>query len=246
MELHSHAHPVSDNHGGRKKWTHYLWEFLMLFLAVFAGFLAENWREHYNEHRRSQQLAVSLKNDLKEDTAVLVSLSYVRNNRTDFLDKLLNELDKPLALQNDTILVFAENELLRRSYFVPNAGTYDQIKQAGFLRYFNKDIGKALVSYESHRNLSSIQLDIENKFVLENIVVLLSKLANQKFLRHCQMGDTIHVNEPLIKKDPALLSELYGNIRFLQSRNRIYLNSVEELFRLAQEVINRLNEKYNL
>ena len=33
MEVHHHAHT------DRKKWTHYLWEFLMLFLAVFCGFL---------------------------------------------------------------------------------------------------------------------------------------------------------------------------------------------------------------
>jgi len=39
MEVHRHAHT------DRKKWTHYLWEFLMLFLAVFCGFLAENQRE---------------------------------------------------------------------------------------------------------------------------------------------------------------------------------------------------------
>ena len=32
MEVHAHAHTA------RKKWTHYLWEFLMLFLAVFCGF----------------------------------------------------------------------------------------------------------------------------------------------------------------------------------------------------------------
>ena len=39
MEVHRHAHT------DRKKWAHYLWEFLMLFLAVFCGFLAENQRE---------------------------------------------------------------------------------------------------------------------------------------------------------------------------------------------------------
>lgn len=33
MEVHHHSHT------SRKKWTHYLWEFLMLFLAVFCGFL---------------------------------------------------------------------------------------------------------------------------------------------------------------------------------------------------------------
>ena len=46
MEVHHHAHLASgETHTSRKKWTHYLWEFLMLFLAVFCGFLAENQRE---------------------------------------------------------------------------------------------------------------------------------------------------------------------------------------------------------
>ena len=39
MEVHAHAHTE------RKKWNHYLWEFLMLFLAVTLGFWAENLRE---------------------------------------------------------------------------------------------------------------------------------------------------------------------------------------------------------
>jgi len=40
MEVHAHSHTVPIAIG-RKKWTHYFWEFLMLFLAVFCGFLAE-------------------------------------------------------------------------------------------------------------------------------------------------------------------------------------------------------------
>ena len=54
MEVHAHTHTE------RKKWTHYLWEFLMLFLAVFCGFLAENQREHYIEHQREKQYMRSL------------------------------------------------------------------------------------------------------------------------------------------------------------------------------------------
>lgn len=33
MEVHAHSHTE------RKKWTHYLWEFLMLFLAVFSVYM---------------------------------------------------------------------------------------------------------------------------------------------------------------------------------------------------------------
>ena len=49
MEVHHHSHTA------RKKWTHYLWEFLMLFLAVFCGFLAEYQLEHKIEKDREKQ-----------------------------------------------------------------------------------------------------------------------------------------------------------------------------------------------
>ena len=63
MEVHAHTHTE------RKRWTHYLWEFLMLFLAVFCGFLAENQREHMVEHQRERQYMRSLLEDMQTDTA---------------------------------------------------------------------------------------------------------------------------------------------------------------------------------
>ena len=54
MEVHAHTHTK------RKKFIHYLWEFLMLFLAVFCGFLAENWREHFVEKKHEKQFMISL------------------------------------------------------------------------------------------------------------------------------------------------------------------------------------------
>jgi hypothetical protein len=51
MEVHAHTHTE------RKKWTHYLWEFLMLFLAVTLGFFVENQREHYIEKKRAKEYA---------------------------------------------------------------------------------------------------------------------------------------------------------------------------------------------
>jgi hypothetical protein len=49
MEVHHHA-----NHGDKKNWKSYFWEFLMLFLAVTLGFFVENQREHYIEHVRAK------------------------------------------------------------------------------------------------------------------------------------------------------------------------------------------------
>src|SRR6478609_1394706 len=65
MEVHHHSHSE------RKKWQHYLWEFLMLFLAVFCGFLAENFREHQVERQREREYMRSLVKDLQRDTAFL-------------------------------------------------------------------------------------------------------------------------------------------------------------------------------
>src|SRR6266481_3397736 len=74
MEVHAHTHTFDpDSHRGRKKWTHYFWEFLMLFLAVFCGFLAENFREHQVEHQREKQYMASLIRDLRADTSALSS-----------------------------------------------------------------------------------------------------------------------------------------------------------------------------
>src|SRR5437773_12560964 len=67
--METHAHHLHKAPG--KKWTHYLFEFLMLFLAVFCGFLAENFREHQVEKERGRQYILSLYEDLKADTTRL-------------------------------------------------------------------------------------------------------------------------------------------------------------------------------
>ena len=64
MEVHAHTHTA------RKKWTHYLWEFLMLFLAVFCGFLAEYKLEHTIEHQREKEYAKALYDELYADSIV--------------------------------------------------------------------------------------------------------------------------------------------------------------------------------
>src|SRR5215204_7001171 len=77
MEVHHHTHTAdsdpstSSGHRGRKKWTHYFWEFLMLFLAVFAGFLAENQREHYVEDQRAKALAKNLYKEIYTDSVTV-------------------------------------------------------------------------------------------------------------------------------------------------------------------------------
>src|SRR4029078_11585028 len=88
MEVHHHAHHES------KKWTNYLWEFLMLFLAVFCGFLAENQREHMIENQREKKYMNSLIIDLKKNTAdikYVISYCIRKFQGMDTLTQLLNK-----------------------------------------------------------------------------------------------------------------------------------------------------------
>src|SRR5712675_193518 len=93
MEVHQHTHTE------RKKWTHYLWEFLMLFLAVFCGFLAENQREHMVEDRRVKESMKGVVENLKYDT-IRCRINAETNVESALgLDSLRNELKNAIAGQ---------------------------------------------------------------------------------------------------------------------------------------------------
>src|SRR6266542_3833667 len=95
MEVHSHTHTP------RKKWTHYLWEFLMLFLAVFCGFLAENWREHIAEHQREKKYIQSMVADLRKDTAEVTPIIEDNINKFNGMDSLRQLLSKDTLATED-------------------------------------------------------------------------------------------------------------------------------------------------
>src|SRR6476620_1721202 len=83
MEVHSHTHTE------RKKFRHYLWEFLMLFLAVFCGFLAENFREHTVDHHREKQYMVSLVRDVQLDIESMNQALASRKTLINYYDSLV-------------------------------------------------------------------------------------------------------------------------------------------------------------
>src|ERR1044071_1715730 len=90
MEVHHHSHT------DRKKFKHYLWEFLMLFLAVFCGFLAEYQLEHKIERERKKEYIHTLISDMQEDTTSLtsfISIFHQKGIEVDSLNYLLSNAD---------------------------------------------------------------------------------------------------------------------------------------------------------
>ncbi|HEY5771216.1 MAG TPA: hypothetical protein VIS75_01260, partial [Chitinophagaceae bacterium] len=130
MEVHHHAHTA------RRKWTHYLWEFLMLFLAVTLGFLVENQREHYVEHQREKQFIQSLFNDIRSDTSNIAKIINARTAKERMLDSMIYMMNSADP-GGFTKLIYPYAVLIGRTLpyrFVPNDGTMQQLKNSGALR----------------------------------------------------------------------------------------------------------------
>ena len=144
MEVHHHAHT------SRKKWTHYIWEFLMLFLAVFAGFLAENQREHYIEHQREKKYIYSLITDLKTDTAEINSVIAFNINKFQGMDTLATFLNKKALNEDDEReLYYLDREYAGNIYLMSFSDrTMRQLLNSGNLRLISKSsISDTIMNY---------------------------------------------------------------------------------------------------
>ena len=146
MEVHKHPHEVTH----KKKWGEYLLEFLMLFLAVFLGFIAENIREHIVENKRAKELSKALINDLQKDSAQISFLRDYRNTKLRVIDSFYNILDQPFSQIDRRTFYRLIKKMQSSQAFTPATGTANELKSAGYLRYFiNTRLPSLLSEYET-------------------------------------------------------------------------------------------------
>src|SRR4249919_280854 len=155
MEVHAHTHTE------RKKWTHYLWEFLMLFLAVFCGFLAENQREHIVEHQREKQYLESLLSDLTADTNVLgngIPLKLKRITAIDSVFQFFKEHPGAKTIYGKLFRTIRRTNFDAR--FIRNVITINQLKNAGGMRLVrNKEVSDSISSYDQRCEVTTLYND---------------------------------------------------------------------------------------
>jgi len=164
MEVHAHTHTE------RKKWTHYLWEFLMLFLAVFCGFLAEYQLEHKIEKDRAKELATSFYNELKRDSATIQTVQMNRLKRDTafiylkkyFRDSSITNCSKTFALNFSYAFIVFSPYL-----FEPKDAILVLLKNSGSLRYFKSmelqkltgDFSEAITNIRTRNEFESTFFD---------------------------------------------------------------------------------------
>jgi len=142
MEVHHNTHTE------RKKFTHYLWEFLMLFLAVFCGFLAENFREHQVEKNRATQYMLSLYEDLKTDTARLNDMFLYDDDKIAALNDMAACYDSISMnlLSTECMTKLILHSRANRSFAITDR-TITQLMNAGGFRILKKEDADRVLHY---------------------------------------------------------------------------------------------------
>ena len=163
MDVHTHTHT------SRKKWTHYLWEFIMLFLAVFCGFLAENQREHYVEHQREKQYMRSMIQDVQIDLKNIGLSQGEKERMVRFADSLTQMyIDGTYRDNTGRFYYYARNFSTYQNLFIMTDGTLTQLKNSGGLRLIRKsEIVDSLQAYDNLFNQFRLSQEREDRYLME-------------------------------------------------------------------------------
>ncbi|MFI5187413.1 MAG: hypothetical protein ACHQF0_11845 [Chitinophagales bacterium] len=156
METHAqHLHKAPG-----KKWTHYLFEFLMLFLAVFCGFLAENQREKMVENRREKEYIVSMVEDLKNDSVFLaLSINKLIPYHLGWLDSTVHLFQAPDLKGKDRLIYQAFMIGTAWAYnFYPTERTISQLHTEGFHLIRNRNTTNIISQLEAQYKIFNVQI----------------------------------------------------------------------------------------
>ena len=245
MEVHAHTHTE------RKKFTHYLWEFLMLFLAVFCGFLAEYQLEHKIEKDREKQYIHSILEDLSEDTAALSATikSYLESQeKNDTLIRLLSSED---VKNQGSALYYLGRVASRRVRLVIRDATIQQLKNSGGLRLIRKGkVSKAIIEYYNNLVFIDYLQKIEDDEIMEYrkmaVDVFHPVLFNQIVIESTNQVIRPPGNPALLTYDSKILLRIAGMVSYVRNTGIGLAQRETEMRKAANDLILLIKKEYHL
>ena len=245
MEVHHHSHTE------RKKWTHYLWEFLMLFLAVFAGFLAENWREHIVEHKREKGYVLSLIEDLKIDTGKIRRYIDRRVIKQRLMDSLADLLVSGKHEESGNDIYYFARFVTITYPFISSDGTLQQLKNSGGLRLIRKQkVVDSIMAYDGI--VKYIQYIDEKSQATENTFrEIAGEAFDARFFKFYSAFDSNMLKKPagnpqLITNNPLALNKISLQVRYEASATERSIAEARNLKLRAIRLIQLLKKEYYL
>ena len=244
MEVHAHTHTPG------KKWTHYLFEFLMLFLAVFAGFLAENQREHFVENKRERAYIRSIEEDLRQDINQLDSILRTRKRLDKIMDSLLYLMNYDDPRKHGNEIYFYTRQIPRTFRFNTNDRTISQLKNAGNWRLIhNQKVSEGLANYDNVGH--SLTQYIEQRE--ESLVLILYQSIDKIFDNRVfeKMIDGLSFIKPtdnpqLLSYDKNDINEFCNRVHFRKNSNLYFIVVAEKLFSEANKTLTLIEDQYHL
>lgn len=250
MEVHHHSHTaVPDSHRGKKKWTHYFWEFFMLFLAVTLGFFVENKREHFIEHKRAKQYALLLKLDLINDTMRLSDLMSNKYDIKNFTHSVINFYATPTDKVSCRDYYGLKSKDVTIIVFEPQNATYTQLQHSGNLRYFtNPEIVLQLAFYDlAVKKYQTLWNDFKTAYGgLNSEHILQQSIMSDKFLKEHPMDSCASLLKDLgynfrsWEEAGVIKSNILNGINFLNTE------MYPSLMKSATDLIEMLDNEYHL
>lgn len=258
MEVHHHAHTA------RKKWTHYLWEFIMLFLAVYSGFLAENIREHRIEHKREEKMMASFLLDLDKDSVIICKFQKRLTDHINGLNILMEALRKPLNTKNNIAWLYITymkyGMTMQNISFSENV--VSQLKFGGGLRLIKEDsVVSGFNEYEAVKKtltidaeeIKRLSIDIEEQqanrvFDLTSDAAILKLLdapgfyLNSDSLMTVAMKDTLTVH--MFDEGKILLFQ--NSIRSIKSLEFDFLHFLSSALIINRDLYYTIIKEYHL
>ena len=248
MEVHAHSHT------SRNKWTHYLWEFLMLFLAVFCGFLAEYQLEHKIEKEREKEYISSLLNELYADTLQLNARYDFRMGKMITFDSLMLLLKSNDIRENTGALYYHGFYAPFAVKYIPNNGVLSQLKNAGGLRlirkqqvvdsllYFDTET-QWIVDFEEWERDRFIDLSLYEKILDASVFEanLIYQHPQRVFVLKRITG-----NPPLLSSNRDDLDKLYNRVQMQKRINTVMINRFYNLKEKIIRLIKVIKKEYHL
>jgi len=246
MEVHAHSHTP------RKKWTHYIWEFLMLFLAVFCGFLAEYQLEHIIEKQKARQYITSFLQDMEIDDKQLDELipAFIEK------DKLLDTLLQKIRGINTSTGANGMYKYYRQAFtypdFIYTDRTIQQLKNSGGMRLIaNKAVSDSITSYDATVRLSSIGITEGVKDLRVSIMLSSFKLFD---LKCCpELGTPVSPKQfifpergELLTYDTKTLTEYFNLVQEVKRQFALYLVDLQKLKSKNNSLRDYLKKVYRL
>ena len=246
MEVHQHTHTP------RKKWTHYFWEFLMLFLAVFCGFLAEYKLEQTIERHREKEYMQSMVRDLRADITGINTDIKGKIIRIALADSLLFLFEKKNFKTTSGSMYNIGGLLSLRSYFNPNDGTVQQLKNAGGFRLIKR--ANVMDSIQQYfiliRDLQRLQ-ELEESQLVEYHGLMGKLFSAFVFNKMFASKETMQINQlttnpDVIAEDNQVINDLSMKIVITKGNRLSQMEALKQLQQSADTLINLIKKEYHV